>query len=155
MEDAAIEALRQLKDVLPAKALLVAMQSPEDETLVRKVGVMAGVLVQPRAWTAEQLLGVLARCRLVVAMRLHALIFASAVGVPSLGIIYDPKVEQFVAATGQEGITLEEVASGGLAERVTAAWNVRDELASRLAERVPAMRESAAENFRLAGELLV
>ena len=155
IESATAEALAKLAEDLPAKLLLVAMQTPDDDLLARQIReAVPEVVLQPRPWTARELLGVLGRCRLVVGMRLHALIFAAAAGVPSLGIEYDPKVEHFLAATGQEGITLEKAASGFLAERVTRAWDARDELASRLPERVPAMRQAAAENFRLAAELI-
>ena len=158
IERATIEALGTLARTLPAKFLLVAMQTPDDELLGRRVAQAVGmpqvIAAQSRPWTAEQLLGVLGRCRLVVGMRLHALIFAAAVGVPFLGIMYDPKVEQFVAATGQEGITLKDAASGLLADRAMRTWDARDELAARLMQKVPAMREAAAENIRLAAELL-
>lgn len=158
LEAAVSKSLAELADKLPAKLLLVAMQTPDDGELARQMAEAVGrpdkVFVQPQPWTANQLLGVLGRCRLVVAMRLHALIFAAAVGVPSLGIKYDPKVEQFVRMTGQDGITLEETASGNLTERTLLAWNKRDDLRSNLVESVPAMKSAAMENFVLAAGLI-
>ena len=151
----AAAALTEVARSLPVKLLFIAMHTPDDMLLAERVRRVVGeAAVQPRPWTASQLLGVLARCRLVVGMRLHALIFAAAVGVPFLGIAYDPKVESFVAAAGQELVALEETALDALAERIMKAWNDRNALASRLAKIVPAMRAAAAENFRLAAELL-
>ena len=157
IERAASEALVAVSAKLPAKLLLVAMHAPDDMILADRVKQAVNVaVVQPREWTANELLGVLGNCRLVVGMRLHALIFSAAVGVPFLGIEYDPKVANFLAATCQSSMTLEEAASSCLlAEKVLRAWDVREILASRLAELVPAMRDAAAENFRLAGELLI
>jgi len=158
IEQHAIEALAEIVEKLPVKLLLVAMHSPGDELLAKRTADSIGspdrVAVQPGPWTGERLLGVIGRCRLMIGMRLHALIFAAAAGVPSLGIEYDPKVEQFVKATGQQGISLAETASGRLAERATGAWNKRADLASNLVEVVPAMRKAAEENIRLAVELL-
>lgn len=154
IEQAAVEALREIASRLPVKLLLVAMQSPADEILARDVRAKTGALVQPGIWTPQQMLGVLSRCRLVLGMRLHALILSAAVGTPSVGIEYDPKVEQFLAAAGQEGISLAEAESGLLAERVLKAWEARDILASRLETVVPPMKAAAAENIRLALELL-
>jgi len=158
IEESATEALAALAKTLPAKLLLLTMHTPEDVLIARQVqealDLPGRVIVQPEPWTGGQLLGVLAKCRLAVAMRLHALIFAAAAGVPSIGIVYDPKVEHFLAATGQQSISLAEAASGLLAERVTRAWEARDALASRLSETVPAMREAAAENIRLALQVL-
>jgi len=44
----------------------------------------------------------IARCsRLVVSMRLHGLIFAAQMGVPAIGIRYDPKCERFLREIGR------------------------------------------------------
>ena len=48
------------------------------------------------------IIGVLSRMRLVVSMRLHALIFAAGQGVPLVGIVYDPKVSAFLKYIGQD-----------------------------------------------------
>lgn len=158
LEAAASKALSALAERVPAKFLLVTMQTPDDEEIARKVADSIGMpdrfMVQPALWSANQLLGVLSRCRLVVGMRLHALIFAAAAGTPSLGIVYDPKVEQFVKMTGQEGISLGDTEAGRLADRAAQAWAQRDDLASRLAQTVPPLRDAAMRNFELAAELL-
>ena len=150
--DEAASALREIADKLPAKLLLIGMQSPDDLILAKEIGEKTGIAYQPSQWTPEQMLGVVWRCRLVVGMRLHALIFAASAGVPFLGIAYDPKVEQFIKAAGQEGITLDEMAS--MADKALDAWNARGELASKLAKAVPAMRRAATENTRLAADLI-
>ena len=46
--------------------------------------------------------GVLSRMRVVVSMRLHALIFAAGQGVPLVGIVYDPKVSSFLKYIGED-----------------------------------------------------
>jgi len=156
IEAAASEALADLTKQLPAHLLLVPMQMPGDLVLAGRIRQASsdGISVLPPECTPAQVMGVLAACRLVVGMRLHALIFAASAGVPALGIAYDPKVEHFLAATGQEGTALDDVASGGLADRVMSAWNHRGASAARLSERVPKMREAAGRNIRLALDLL-
>lgn len=139
---------------LPAKLLLVGMQSPDDLVLAKEIGEKTGIAYQSRQWTPEQMLGALGKCRLVVGMRLHSLIFAASAGVPFLGIAYDPKVESFAAATGQLYMTVEEAFAGQLADNVTRIWGIRDQLVARLTTTVPAMRQAAEENTRLAAELI-
>lgn len=56
--------------------------------------------------------GLISRMRALVSMRLHPLIFAAGSSVPSVGIVYDPKVSAFLRYIGQENFaqldTLEE-----------------------------------------------
>ncbi|MHB1001108.1 MAG: polysaccharide pyruvyl transferase CsaB [Armatimonadota bacterium] len=155
LEAAEKTAFEQIAKELPARLLFITMQTPFDRQLSEEMaGSIQTAAVQPEAWSAEQLIGVLGKCSMVVGMRLHALILAATVGVPSIGISYDPKVEHFIDISGQEGITLSDTARGLLADRVKQAWNRRTELASRLSDRIPAMRASAMENIRLALKML-
>ena len=48
------------------------------------------------ACTPRELMAVLGQARLCLAMRLHTLIFAGRMAVPSMGLVYDPKVESYL-----------------------------------------------------------
>ena len=67
------------------------------------------------AGNAGEIIGVLSRMRVVVSMRLHALIFAAGQGIPLVGVVYDPKVSSFLRYIGQnlfvdlEDLTLEQL----------------------------------------------
>ena len=47
-------------------------------------------------------IGVFSRMKVVVAMRLHALMFSAGQGVPLVGVVYDPKVSSFLDYIGQD-----------------------------------------------------
>ena len=67
-------------------------------------------------------MGVLARMSAVVAMRLHALIFAASGGVPIVGVDYDPKVTAFMKYIGEEGaLPFREISREGLCELIDSA----------------------------------
>lgn len=68
---------------LPVTKKLASMLQAEAEVL--------GGILDPR-----ELLGLFACFDLVISVRLHALIFAAAAGVPMVGIGYDPKVTVFL-----------------------------------------------------------
>lgn len=155
LERASGEAFAEILRKLRVRILLLTLQRPRDEALAARIReTVPSSVMQPEMWTPEQYLGVIRRCKLMVGMRLHALIFAAAVGTPSIGITYDPKVESLLRTTRQRSVSLEEVASGQLAKRVMEAWESREGLASSLEETVPALREAARENIRMALEVL-
>lgn len=70
-----------------------------------------------------------AGCDLIVAMRLHALIYAATQMVPMLGISYDPKIDHFLHRLGEQAVgstdALDPARLAGEAERLLAgadAW---------------------------------
>ena len=51
------------------------------------------------------IIGALSRMKVIVSMRLHALIFAAGQGVPLVGVVYDPKVSAFLRYLGEDLFT--------------------------------------------------
>lgn len=95
-EDFAAVMAKEIGEVakeLDACPLYLVMQSSRDAALCRAVNAAcpAGGYVLS-GLTAAEISGVLARCELVIAMRLHLLIYGAAAGKPLLGISYDKKV---------------------------------------------------------------
>ena len=77
----------------------VAAQMQHGDRLVR--------LTPPRAgYPPTVLAGLVARCDRVLAMRYHAVLFALASGVPTVGLAYDPKVASLLADAGLADLAL-------------------------------------------------
>ena len=102
-----------------------------------------------------EMMAVLGRAKVCLAMRLHTLIFAARMADPTIGLVYDPKVESFLEELG--------LPSAGHVENFDAAHAVAltdalmtdyDETLNRLRERSEAMSAAAGENERLLLELL-
>ena len=105
--------------------------------------------------TPSELMAVLGQAELCVAMRLHTLIFAARMAVPTVGLVYDPKVDSYLKEL--------DLPSAGEVERfdVDRACQVCDELMAdydrilaRLKERSAALSAAARENETLLLELL-
>lgn len=130
--DAAVEMVRNLcaageKVVLLPLYCGTGDQSGEDERLAAEINRRLNDAVEVAAVrTPEEVYAVISRAKMVVGMRLHALIMAAAANVPALAISYDPKVSAFAESMG-----IEEI-DGGVqfqaaraTEQVLAALNER------------------------------
>ncbi len=96
------------------------------------------------------------RCDLVVGMRLHALVVATASGVPGVALSYDPKVDLAMAQVGAERfvVPLRDVEAATLARRMEEALAGRAAGAAALRERVRQLGALARSTADAAVELL-
>lgn len=151
--------LAQAAEAHGAQLLLLPFHRPDDNALIAE---LADSLSRPeshhlkvatleRAPSPEVMLAVLAHARVVVGMRLHALIMAAAVGVPAVGLVYDPKVEAFCARAGYPVVpsvtALED--SEAFAALLNGVLDDPDAKA-KLEARVAPLREAAWRNVELA-----
>ena len=105
--------------------------------------------------TPRELMAVLGKARLCLAMRLHTLIFAARMAVPSMGLVYDPKVDSYLkeldlpAAGRVDSFDAQEAI-----RRADALMADYPAVLSRLKEKSAAMTRAAGENERLLLEML-
>jgi polysaccharide pyruvyl transferase CsaB len=137
--------------------VLFPMQRPGDEQQALRI---SGRMPRPAPvlsgdYHPADLMALAARADLLVGMRLHALIFAAASGVPVLALNYDPKVETLAHELGDapkvevEGLTAERLAGA-----VEAAWETRETDRKRAAREVERLRDGALSTARLAKEFV-
>ena len=100
-------------------------------------------------------MGVLGKAKLCLAMRLHTLIFAARMAVPTMGLVYDPKVEHYLQELDQP--------SAGHVERFDAAAAIAaadalmadyDGVLARMRKKSGELTAAAGENERILLELL-
>ena len=109
-----------------------------------------------KGYSHQDVKAVLGRAGLTVGMRLHSLILSASMGVPVVGLQYQPKVRFFMEANGLENYTLEfrHFSASNFAEVIRRGWEDRQEIRSRLARRIPELQASAREAARLSIHLL-
>jgi len=131
------------------RPVFLLFQCPEDMRETAKV--MA--LMKERAEVVfkicrpEEMCALFTQFELVVALRLHALIFAALSNVPLLGLAYDPKVKAFMTSLGQPCIALK--AANKIGHLLAGIAQHRQEISQELAGKREALRALAELNFTL------
>ncbi len=123
------------------RVVFIPFHFPEDIAVGREVARLMGspAVVLKEQLDTPRMLGVLGRCDLVLGMRLHALIMAAVMGVPAVGLSYDPKVDSFMKQVGLpvagkvETVTGEELVKL-LAEILPNLANLRDRMTGPVAD---------------------
>lgn len=100
LEDGFVAALRKLGE--GHRLAFVAMHPVQDGPLATRLAARVGPYASVADYAdLEELMGHMGTARLVIGMRLHALILAAAAGVPFVALSYDPKVDAFARAVHQ------------------------------------------------------
>lgn len=102
---------------------LLPMHGKLDEEIAIKLASMINCKVEILSYkmSIEKKLKYIRESKLMIGMRLHALIFAGNVGTPMIGISYDPKVDSYLKLVNQpcignveEGIKVEDLTKEAL-----------------------------------------
>jgi polysaccharide pyruvyl transferase CsaB len=147
------EAVDRLAEAHGVRVGFIAFGGPVDAeastTVMRKCRSSPTLLPTDGLDSVAQIIG---RARLLIGMRLHALILAVRLGVPFLAIPYDPKVTGFCEDVGYPLPPLwtpgaRTQAARSPADLADEAWRRRDELSALARDASERMRALAAENF--------
>ena len=103
-------------------------------------------------YSTEEFMSVIGNLKILIGMRLHALIFAAVMQVPLLAVSYDPKVDSFVREIG--GRAAGSVTSLTASQVVDAVNSMWDRIPEKQNERMEALRLKALTNTVKAFALL-
>ena len=138
-------------------SLFVLMQPSHDLEISRQVqqAMRSPSILLDQELTPSELMGVIAKGQLCLAMRLHTLIFAARAAVPMVGLVYDPKVSSYLEelhmpSAGEVSDFHREEAIRQL-DVLMADYDARR---AALAERSGQLNQAARENERLLLNLL-
>ena len=138
--------------------VLIPMHYPEDLDISFEVEKMVnneGCYVMRERYSVEEIMGVIKELEIIIAMRLHSLIYAATQEVPIVGLVYDPKVEGILHSLGMEYMcNVEDLTYEELIENVDYVWKNRIELKEKLRLQDEDLKKKALSNVRMALDLL-
>ena len=106
-------------------------------------------------YSAECLIEVIARSKLVIGMRLHTLIYAAVAGVPFFGLSYDPKVDSMITYLGQAyKESVEQLNISKIEKSLDEIIENHAEIKKSIISAAEAMRVKAENDARYAIDLL-
>lgn len=156
-KSALAQAADRIRLEFDARVVFLPMQFPEDVAAAEKI---SGRMEHPATvlnaeYTTSELLSIVGNLDLLIGIRLHALIFAGVMGVPMIGMSYDPKVDRFLSSIGEVVVgDLENVTAELLMERVRAKWQAKVNFSKENALRLMELRNAASHNAELALDLI-
>lgn len=128
------------------EVLLLPMHYPNDaETAAEIMSLMKNkVHLLQREYTPEQLFQLVSQGKLMVGMRLHALIFAAAQQIPCIGISYDPKIDAFMQLMGEKPAAYSgQLDVDVLYTKIKADLERYEEVQKRIAQAAQRLRQDA------------
>ncbi len=148
-------ALARVLDQLAAQGyeiLFLPMSWPEDVPESQRVITLMHhpATLLDKKLSSGQLLAVISQLKMVISMRLHALIFAATQGVRFAGISYDPKVESFLWQFALSPLPLDEE---GMAAQIGQILN-DSKMQQVVMETAAELHQRAQQNARLALNLV-
>jgi len=137
--------------------VFLPMQWPEDQEVARKIKsrLRCQAVLLEDEYTTSELLSLVGNLDVLIGIRLHALIFATVMHVPMVGISYDPKVDRFLETLGiRHAGTLQNITVDDLTARVRALWPEVGRPNKEREERINVLRGKAFHNAELALALI-
>ena len=147
------QAADQIAVAFGARVVFLPMQYPEDVRVAQRIAGMTKepVTVLDDEYTTSELLAIVGNMDLLIAVRLHALIFAGVMSVPLIGISYDPKIDRFLDSIGEKSVSnLQNITVEELMAEIRSKWNDKASCKSRNAALLSGLRELASRNAELA-----
>jgi len=140
------------------QAVFVPMRIDQDSDISRRVMALMkhkSILAEPDPLDFNQARALMGEASFAVAMRLHALIYAMGEGVPCIGLVYSPKIRQFMESMGQcWHMPVEGTKAIKLMEYSKVIHSDMNGLSASIHEAASNLRELSAKNAQLCVELL-
>lgn len=138
--------------------VLIPMHYPEDLEISRNVLNRVknkGCYLLEKKYSVDEIMGVIKELDVIIAMRLHSLIYAAAQSIPMVGLVYDPKIEGILDSIGMKYMSnVESLNYEKLISDIDYVLSNSEALKIELQSQVEKLKDKALINIELACEIL-
>lgn len=158
LEENIILGVKHILENYSQDILFIPMHYPEDLAISNRIKEKFEsdrVNVLEGKYQVEEIMGIIENMDILIAMRLHSLIYAAVNHIPMLGISYDPKVDGILKTLNIENIVdVHNFTSEEFIKAIDKIVKDSDRVRERLKMREPYLKRRALENVKMALELL-
>ncbi len=137
--------------------LFVPMQQPNDAVISQEIIMKLNCpnVMLKGDYNVQELMGIISVAKLAMGMRLHMLIYAIGACVPSVGLVYDPKVRGFLEYVGQDSyIDVMSLEKDRLLEMVDYALNNSEEVKQNISSALQELKKLSNRDAKIAIDLI-
>lgn len=137
--------------------LFIPMHMPQDSKIINSVQKLMknkSYAIKGK-YSVQEYMGIIGRLHSLISMRLHTLIFAAVQKVPMFGLVYDPKVQNFLDMVGQPSIdNLDNIDENKIYDWLTYVKKHRISICGLLESRIIDLRKKAETNDNIVMKFL-
>ena len=128
----------------------------ESIAVSRLMGQNKNVIVLKKYYSHSDVQDIISQMDLIIGMRLHSLILAALQKVPSVAIVYHPKIQSFLRLTNQEetGLDLFDLQVSKLKDKVEYVMRNNFEIQKKIQHSLTELRAKASMNVELITEII-
>ena len=153
-----VKTINYIIEKYKVNVILIPMHYPEDLDIsleVKEKVSFSSCYVIKEKYKVEEVMGIIKELEIIVAMRLHSLIYAATQKIPMVGLSYDPKVDGILKSIEMDYIcNVEDLSYDDLKEKIDQVWKEKDRLKNILIEKDKELRDLALSNVIMALKLL-
>ncbi len=139
-----------------ARIILIPFQKSQDLSVCEKIASLMKnkPFILKGDYKPEEMIGFIGSMDFLLAMRLHALIFASSSKLPMAGIVYDPKVEIFSRSLDIPHWPLEELEEDSILEVVESVKTDKNTFRDKMSKNIAPYYESSLLTAKVAADFI-
>jgi polysaccharide pyruvyl transferase CsaB len=161
LEEIATAAERLIRE-RNAKIVLIPFHFSEDMPVASELakrlkarGLGDSVCAVSHKYLAEEMMSIIGNTDILVGVRLHSLIHAAIMGMPMIGISYDPKINSFMHSVGRKAMcSVYDFTAADFLEEYDRVMADREAITAKVTERVKSLKASLDTNEKMIREIM-